>query len=118
MKRLKSRSKLGIISNIDNDFIAATVPQLGVTFDAVITAEQVRAYKPNPAPFQLALEKLGTAPSAVLHTAFGFRYDLGPARHAGMRTAYVRRSGQPVPDGTSADIEVGSLEELAEQLNF
>ncbi len=118
LKRLKSRSKLGIISNIDNDFIAATVPQLGVTFDAVITAEQARAYKPNPAPFQLALEKLGAAPSAVLHTAFGFRYDLGPARHAGMRTAFVRRSGQPVPDGTSADIEVGSLEELAEQLNF
>ncbi|MCZ6514926.1 MAG: haloacid dehalogenase type II, partial [Acidobacteria bacterium] len=82
LKRLKSRSKLGIISNIDNDFIAATVPQLGVTFDAVITAEQAQAYKPNPAPFQLALEKLGAAPSAILHTAFGFRYDLGLAHPA------------------------------------
>ena len=118
LKRLKSRCKLGIISNIDNDLIDATAPQLGVTFDAVITAEQAQAYKPNPAPFQLALEKLGAAPSAILHTAFGFRYDLGPARHAGMRTALVRRSGQSVPDGISADIEVGSLEELAEQLNF
>ena len=118
LKRLKSRCKLGIISNIDNDLIEATVPQLGVTFDAVVTAEQARAYKPSPAPFQLALEKFGAPPSAILHTAFGFRYDLGPAREAGMRTAFVRRSGQPVPDGYSADIEVGSLEELAERLNF
>ena len=113
LRRLKTRYLLGIISNIDNDLIQKTVSQIGVSFDRVVTAEDVRAYKPSLAPFQKALERLSVSPRAVLHAAFGFRYDLTPARSAGLQTVFVNRSGQGIPAGYSADAEVADLSELA-----
>ena len=47
LKRLKKRFRLGIISNIDDDLFASTAKWLEVPFDYVITAEQVRSYKPS-----------------------------------------------------------------------
>src|SRR6185369_15049543 len=47
LKRLKSRYQLAIISNTDDDFFAETAKWLQVKFDHVITAQQVRSYKPS-----------------------------------------------------------------------
>lgn len=122
LRRLKTLYPLGIISNIDNDLIQKTVSQIGVSFDLVVTAEDARAYKPGLAPFQKALERLSVSPRAVLHAAFGFRYDLTPARTAGLQTVFVNRSNhsnhsnqtnRAIPAGYSADAEVADLSELA-----
>ncbi|MCX6834542.1 MAG: HAD hydrolase-like protein [candidate division Zixibacteria bacterium] len=48
LKALKSRYRLAIISNIDDDLFAGTNRHLGVEFDYIITAAQVGAYKPSP----------------------------------------------------------------------
>ncbi len=117
LPRLQARYKLGIISNIDNDMIEETVRWMGVDFDAIVTAQQARAYKPNPAPFQLFLRRSRILPEEVLHAAFGFRYDLTPARSAGFQTAFVRRSGQTIPRGFSADVEVRDLGDLLTMLD-
>ncbi|MCH8196393.1 MAG: HAD hydrolase-like protein, partial [Chloroflexi bacterium] len=55
LARLKKRYRLGILSNVDRDLFAGTARSLGVSFDFVITAEDVRAYKPNPAHFERML---------------------------------------------------------------
>src|SRR5207244_2277525 len=72
-----------------------TVGRLQAPFSSLVTAEDARAYKPDPRPFELALTRLAIPPGEILHAAFGWRYDLGPARAAGMHSAFATRSGAP-----------------------
>jgi 2-haloacid dehalogenase len=106
--------RLAIVSNTDRDIIAHTLRQIGVPFDAVITAEDARAYKPADAVFDYALERLATPPEDVLHVAFGFKYDIGPAGRHGMRTAWVNRHAEPPPGEARFDYEWTDLWPLAD----
>ena len=90
--------RLVILSNTDRDIISHSVKQIGVEFDQVIVAEDVGSYKPAVANFERLLAELGEDPSDVLHVAFGFKYDIGPAKLVGMRTAWVNRHREPLPD--------------------
>jgi len=116
LRRLARRHQLAIVSNIDRDLLASTLAQLAAPFSALITAEDAQAYKPDPAPLRLALERLDLAPERVLHAGFGWRYDLAPARALGMRTCFVNRSGGAIPEGDPPDLIVPSLAALADRL--
>ena len=106
--------RLVIVSNTDRDIIEHTVRQIGVPFDDVVTAEDCGAYKPADTVFQQALERIGEPPDAVLHVAFGFKYDLPPAHRAGMRTAWVNRHAEAPPGEAHRDHEWRDLWGLAE----
>jgi 2-haloacid dehalogenase len=106
--------ELAIVSNTDRDIIEHTLRHIGVPFEAVITAEDARAYKPADAVFSHALERLGTPPEDILHVAFGFKYDIGPAARHGMRTAWVNRHAEPPPGDERFDHEWRDLWPLAE----
>jgi len=114
LRRLAKRRRLGIVSNIDRDLLADSVGRLQAPFSCLVTAEDARAYKPNPRPLELAIERLGLVPSQILHAAFGWKYDLAPARALGMRTCFVNRGQLPVDE--PRDLEVPSLAALAELL--
>ncbi|HEX2570575.1 MAG TPA: HAD-IA family hydrolase [Polyangia bacterium] len=117
LRKMARRRRLGIISNIDRQLMAQTLGQLLAPIGMVVTAEDVQAYKPDEAPFRRALEQLGLAPGEVLHAAFGWKYDLGPAKALGMRTCWVNRGGIARPqDGVVPDLEVPSLKALADVL--
>ena len=105
--------RLVIISNTDRDIIAHTLRHLRVPIDDVITAEDCRAYKPDPAVFGQAVAAIGVPPAQILHVAFGFEYDNGPAKAAGMRTAWVNRSARARPPGGAPDFEWRDLWPLA-----
>lgn len=109
---LRGRVKLAIISNVDDDILAQSVRLMDVAFDALITAQQARAYKPSLRPFELALGQLGCSPKDVLHVAFGFQYDIGPAQRLGLRTCWVNRYGKPRPGLIQPDYEVRDLRGL------
>jgi 2-haloalkanoic acid dehalogenase type II len=111
LKRLARRYRLAIISNIDHDLLAGTVGQLQAPFSSLITAEEAQAYKPDPAIFRLAFERLGNAPEEILHVAFSARYDLDPARALGMRCCRIG-----APDGATSDLVVPSVAALADTL--
>jgi len=94
--QLKKRYKLAIISNIDEDLFAQTRMLLEVDFDAVVTAEQARSYKPSLRNFELALERLGIAREQLLHAAQSIYHDVVPARALGISTVWVnRKSARP-----------------------
>ena len=115
LRRLGKRRRLAIVSNIDRDLLADTVGRLQAPFSALVTAEDARAYKPDPRPFQLAIERLALPPERILHAAFGWKYDLAPAHALGMRTCFINRgnvSGVEEP----RDLEVPTLEALADLL--
>jgi len=119
LERLKSKFKLAIISNVDDDLFAATARRLKVNFDHVITAQQARCYKPGPDIFKLALNAIDIPPEQILHCAQSVYHDVIPARSFGMSTVWVNRSSPRAGVGAvksasgKPDLEVPNLETLA-----
>jgi 2-haloacid dehalogenase len=106
--------RLVIVSNTDRDILEHTLRQIEVPIDDLVTAEDVRSYKPADPHFARALELIGEPPERVLHVAFGFKYDIGPAQRFGMRTAWVNRHAEPRPGQAVPDHEWRDLWGLAE----
>jgi len=92
---LGNRYRLVILSNVDRDSFAASSRRLGVTFDAVYTAEDIGSYKPDPANFDYMLRHLeadfGIRPDTVLHVAQSLFHDHAPAKAAGLDTVWIDR---------------------------
>ena len=106
---LKERFKLVILSNVDNASFALSNARLGVTFDAVYTAEDIGSYKPNARNFAYMIEHLardGIPKGAILHVAESLFHDHVPAKAAGLATCWIhRRHAQP---GFGATLDPGS----------
>jgi len=114
LERLAKKYRLCIISNVDNDIIGRTRDRIGIRFDAIVTAQDARAYKPDVRPFQIALQRLGVKPAEVLHVSSGFRYDMPPAHQLGLRTAWINRKHEKSSSQIKPDFEFHSLGELAQ----
>jgi 2-haloalkanoic acid dehalogenase type II len=106
--------RLAIISNTDRAIIEHTLRQLEVGFDEVVVAEDCRAYKPSLEPFERTRELIDEDPEHVLHVAFGFKYDIAPAKQVGFRTAWINRKREAAPGPEKPDQEWDSLWGLAE----
>ena len=119
LNRLKSRYRLAIISNVDDDLFAATRPQLGVDFHEIITAQQAKAYKPSLKFFELALSRIDAPAHRVLHIGQSIFHDVVPAQSLGLATVWVNRpSARPGVGAVKSadakpDLTVTSLAELA-----
>ncbi|WP_259779369.1 haloacid dehalogenase type II [Aestuariispira ectoiniformans] len=107
---LKKHFKLVILSNVDNESFAASNEKLGVTFDAVYTAEDVGSYKPSTRNFDYMLEKLatiGVTKEQILHTAESMFHDHAPANRCGLASCWIyRRFDQ---DGFGATMDPGEM---------
>ncbi len=121
LRRLKQRYKLAIVSNVDDDLLAASMRKLEVEFQDAITAGQCRSYKPSLNNFQTALKRVGVSPDRVLHVAQSRYHDLVPAKELGMATVWVKRqagkSGATLPAMVEPDVQVPDLAALAELID-
>ena len=119
LRQLKTRFRLAILSNVDDDLFAGTRPQLGVDFNEVITAQQAQAYKPSLKLFELALSRINAPAHRVLHVGQSVYHDVIPAQSLGLATVWVNRpSARPGVGAVQAaeakpDLTVSSLAELA-----
>ncbi len=119
LQQLKTRFRLAILSNVDDELFAATRTQLGVEFDDIITAQQARAYKPSLKLFELALSRINAPAHRVLHVGQSIYHDVIPAQALGLATVWVNRpSARPGVGAVksaeaSPDLTVRSLAELA-----
>ena len=116
---MKGRYRLAVASNIDDDLFALTAPNLGAALDALVTAQQVRSYKPGEAHFRTLCTRLGLEPREILHVAESRFHDVEPAGRLGFGTVWVDRNGGAIASasgegGGEADVRVGSLGELVE----
>jgi 2-haloacid dehalogenase len=119
LARLHERFRLAVITNCDDDLFAASNARLGVTFDHVITAQQVGAYKPSTRNFEVAFERIGVPRERILHVAQSLFHDHVPAKGLGMTTAWIdRRHGRPgsgatPPADARPDLAVPSMAAFA-----
>jgi 2-haloacid dehalogenase len=96
LARLKSRFRLGVITNCDDDLFAASNERLGADFDWIVTAQQLRSYKPAERNFTLAFDRIGLPRDHILHVAQSRFHDHAPAQRLGMTTVWIdRRQGRP-----------------------
>lgn len=116
LRRLRERYRLAILSNVDDDLLAETRRHLDVDFAFVVTAQQVRSYKPAHAHFEEALRRAGGR-DRILHVAQSLYHDVVPARALDLPVVWVNRSAQTRPaDVPAPDRTVRDLAELADVL--
>ncbi len=125
LKRLQRRFKLVVVSNVDRESFVRTQRRLGITFDAVVTAEEVGAYKPDAKMFLRAMEvakTFGAERENILHVAQSLYHDHVPAKKFGLKTVWVRRPSKAGEFGATRepgvdvrpDLVVGSMGDLVE----
>ena len=120
LQELAKRFQLGIISNVDDDLFAETCKKLApVTFDFVVTAQQMQSYKPAHRNFEEAIRRSGLSKDQIMHAGQSLYHDIAPANALGMRNVWVNRSsirpgsGAARPGTAKPDYEVSTLAELS-----
>lgn len=109
-----------VVSNADDAFLKGLLRKNGLSFDHVVTSESVRAYKPRPRIFEVALDRLRMRPDEVVHVGDSLTADVEGASRLGMGTVWVNRAGlvrgasDPRPDHEIADLS--PLPDLLDEL--
>lgn len=115
---LSESFQLAIVSNTDDDLFALTAQNLEVSFEYLITAEQVGEYKPNLAVFEHAIKEFSCSKSRILHVAQSLFHDVAPASALGIATVWIDRTrgkpGATAPSDATPQWTFQTLAELAE----
>jgi 2-haloacid dehalogenase len=120
LARLSERFRLGVITNCDDDLFELSAAHLGVRFDWVVTAQQVRSYKPDPRNFQVAFERIDVPRDRILHVAQSLYHDHVPAKRLGLTTAWIDRrhgltgSGATPPATATPDLTIPDMATFAD----
>jgi len=99
-----ARHKLAILTNGSPDMIEPLVAQSGLAFDAVLSVDEVKVFKPAPDVYELAVKRLGAAPGEIGFVSSNCWDALG-AKSFGFRVWWINRTGAPLdrldfePDG-------------------
>src|SRR5919197_723306 len=100
--------RLAVLTNCDDDLFRATQPALGVVPDEVVTAEQVRSYKPRLAHFEEFARRTGAASDRWVHVANSWVHDIVPASRLGLPRVWVDRDHT----GHDPSLATGMLDDL------
>ena len=106
--------RLGILSNVDDDLLERTRTHFPVDFEIIVTAAQVRSYKPAPGHFLEARRRIG--PARWLHAAQSWFHDVVPAHELGIPVAWVNRKSERRSEDSEPDAEVANLTGLSDWL--
>jgi 2-haloalkanoic acid dehalogenase type II len=116
LNRLKTRYRLGILSNVDRDLFVGTARHFDVAFDFVITAQDVQAYKPDHAHFNRLLETQAPDPKTHLHVAQSLFHDGVPAAELGIPFVWINRRDEVNDTRARPLATFANLAELADRL--
>ncbi len=109
--------KLGVLSNTDVDFIAASQVQIGVTFDEVIVAGEIGSYKPALKHWHEFFAQTRAAREGHVHVAASLFHDIAPANELGLQSVWINRLGETAADGARPTRELHDLFALPETLD-
>lgn len=106
LQRLKLRFVITTLSNGNISLLTNMAKHAGLPWDCVLSAENVRRYKPDPAVYLLAPQLFDLKPEQVMMVA-AHEHDLQSARKHGLRTAFVHR---PLEHGPGKESEIPPTE--------
>lgn len=107
---LQPHCRLAVVTNCSRQLGARAAARLGIAWDAVVTSEEAGFYKPDPRPYQLALQRLDVRAEDAAFVA-GSGYDLFGTSRVGLRTYWHNRVGLARPEGAPpAERESPTLE--------
>jgi 2-haloacid dehalogenase len=116
LDRFAKKHSTGLISNIDDKLLGQTRRHFRSDFDLVVTAQQVRSYKPDPAHFKEAARRMGGKRGWV-HIGASYYYDVEPCLKARVPVIWVNRHKQKLETGQKPPtVEVPTLREAAKLL--
>jgi 2-haloacid dehalogenase/putative hydrolase of the HAD superfamily len=116
LERFGKKFEIGILSNIDDKLLGATRRHFRVDFDLVVTAQQVRSYKPDPAHFKECQRRI-EGKKGWVHIASGYSTDIEPCIKARIPVIWVNRRGDVLEaNQKKPDAEVKTLRDAAKLL--
>jgi 2-haloacid dehalogenase/putative hydrolase of the HAD superfamily len=118
LQKIAKKHKIGLISNIDDKLLGQTRRHIPLDFDLVVTAQQVRSYKPDPAHFTECERRIGGKKGWV-HVAASYYHDVEPCVKKKIPVIWVNRTGQVLEAGQKKpDAEVKNLREAAKLIGI
>ena len=117
LDRIAKKYQIGLVVDIDDKLLVASRRHIRSDFDIVVTAQQVRSYKPETAHFTETARRIG-GKKGWIHVGSSYFYDVGPSLKAKLPTVWVNRKKEKLPDpkAKKPDLEVKNLRELADKL--
>ncbi len=115
MDRLKDRYEIGIISNVDDKLLGISRRHLRTELDLVVTAQQVRSYKPDPAHFKEGARRIGGKKGWV-HIGSGYDTDVAPLLKMNVPVIWVNRRGEKLEGRKPPTVEVKNFRDAAKRL--
>jgi putative hydrolase of the HAD superfamily len=115
LQRLHGRLPLVIITNGPADLQEDKLQVLGIApyVDLIVSSGAHGIGKPDPAIFQIALDHLRIEPAAAWHVGDNLFADVGGAKSAGLKAAWLNRTGAILSaEDPRPDAELTSLREL------
>ncbi|MDG2421169.1 MAG: haloacid dehalogenase type II [Gammaproteobacteria bacterium] len=101
LNRLKTKYIITTLSNGNVSLLTNMAKNAGLPWDAVLSAELAKHYKPDPEAYLTAADLLSLPPEQVMMVA-AHPGDLRAAARAGLRTAYVIR---PLERGPGREVD-------------
>lgn len=110
LQALRPHCRLAVVTNCSQRLGERAAALLGIEWDTVVTSEQAGYYKPDPRPYQMALDILDVKPADAAFVA-GSGYDLFGTSRVGLRTYWHNRVGLALPDGApQPDMQSSTLQ--------
>lgn len=117
LQKVAKKYKIGLISNIDDKLLGQTRRHIPSDFDLVVTAQQVRSYKPDPAHFVECERRIGSKRGWV-HVGSSYYYDVEPCIKRKIPVIWVNRAKDQLEGNQKKpDAEVPNLREAAKLIN-
>jgi 2-haloacid dehalogenase len=86
--------RLGILSNTDPEYLAASFELIGVPVDVTVTASEIGSYKPGFAHWEWFFQMTGADRSRHVHVAASLFHDVEPCAALGLPCVWIDRLGE------------------------
>lgn len=117
IESLRERYKLAVLSDADTDFIAGALAHNELSFDTIVTSEDLQTYKPHVSMFREVCARLGVEPGQAVYVGDSPWHDIAGARNAGMHAVWLNRHGREWPEDIDPpETTITSVAELVDVL--
>jgi 2-haloacid dehalogenase len=109
--------KLAILSNTDDDFIAASQVQIGVPFDEIVVSQEIGSYKPAHRHWEEFFDRTRAPREGHVHVAASLFHDIAPCNELRLRSVWINRLGEEATVQPSAELsDLFALPETLDEL--